>query len=776
MKRIRKAARIGIAGWLAFLVPALAWHGQAAETGVQVASAQDVTWLSLGTNENDSMPIGNGDLAANVWTEQDGSLVVLLAKSDAWTELGKLVKLGRLRLSMVPNPFAGSPGFSQKLFVENGSVEIKSGSNTLRVWVDANRPVMEIQAHMDKPSHFKASLELWRTSHSLRGASPEKGAMYEVGSDSMPVDFEADTVLAGGGQSVAWCHYNMKSIFPWALRQEHLDSLVSKFPDPLLHRCFGGMLQGPGLTASSSTSLESKEPQTDFRMQATVLTQTNVQEVKDWQDDLENLGREEAKTSQAAAWREHQLWWSHFWNRSWILVEGDADAARVTHGYVMQRYMMAASSRGAFPVKFNGGLFTVGHDLPEDANSSNGSHNPDYRAWGNCYWNQNNRLLYWPLLESGDEDLIKPWFDMYSDDLPLEEARNQMYYHQNGASYPETMFFFGLPSLHDFGWNNPSNTIQSAWQRYHIQGGLEVVAQMLDAEEDTGDLEFARKQLVPVADAVVTYYGQHWPLDETGHIRMAPSQSLETYQLDAVNPTPDIAGLRSDIPRLLALSQGLATEEQKSRWTRIYNELPPIPLGRTTASGRVPPMGIGATNGLETILPAEHYGKTHNSENPELYVAFPYHLMGVGKPGLELARIAYKARRSPQKTCWGQDGTEAAALGLTSEAQATAVAEFTNYGDERFPWFWRPAHDWIPDLDNGGSGMMTLESMLMQCDGKKILLLPAWPSNWSAQFKLHAPFSTVVEGTVSRGRVVRWKVFPASRAGDVKVWREQMGR
>jgi hypothetical protein len=46
--------------------------------------ANDVKWTSLGRSENDSMPIGNGDLAANVWTEQNGDLVLLVAKSDAW--------------------------------------------------------------------------------------------------------------------------------------------------------------------------------------------------------------------------------------------------------------------------------------------------------------------------------------------------------------------------------------------------------------------------------------------------------------------------------------------------------------------------------------------------------------------------------------------------------------------------------------------------------------------------------------------------------------------
>src|SRR5882762_5749300 len=50
-------------------------------------TVNDVTWTELGHNENDSMPIGNGDLAANVWTEQNGDLMLLVAKADAWTEL-----------------------------------------------------------------------------------------------------------------------------------------------------------------------------------------------------------------------------------------------------------------------------------------------------------------------------------------------------------------------------------------------------------------------------------------------------------------------------------------------------------------------------------------------------------------------------------------------------------------------------------------------------------------------------------------------------------------
>jgi hypothetical protein len=64
-------------------------------------AGNDVIWMKLGTNENDSMPIGNGDLAANVWTEQNGGIVVLIAKSDAWSENGQLLKSQVARMSIL---------------------------------------------------------------------------------------------------------------------------------------------------------------------------------------------------------------------------------------------------------------------------------------------------------------------------------------------------------------------------------------------------------------------------------------------------------------------------------------------------------------------------------------------------------------------------------------------------------------------------------------------------------------------------------------------------
>lgn len=729
--------------------------------GNSFVAENDAVWSSLGTNENDSMPIGNGDLAANVWTEQNGDLVFLVAKSDAFTEWGKLVKLGRIRVQLSPNPFVNPAGFTQTLHLKNSSIEIKSGKNTLEIWADANHPTIHIEANFEKPAALQAKVELWRTT------KPDKGGMFEL-AGPISLNTAADTILPPGAGQIAWCHFNPDSIYPIVLEEEHLGSIANKYPDPLLHRCFGAALTGTGLVATDKQTLKSTAPGKNWNLDLIALTETNAESPEAWQAHLNLLVKQENHVNRKRARAAHDQWWQDFWNRSWIHVTGADSAEKVSQGYVMQRYMMACSSRGAFPVKFNGGLFTVGHEMPEGKGSKNEDHGPDYRAWGNSYWNQNNRLLYWPLIASGDFDLLKPWFDMYLRALPLTKDRTQVYFHHDGASMPETMLFWGLPNLNDFGPNNPTTELQSAWQRYHIHGSLEVIAQMLDVYDSTQDKNLARQDIIPFADAIVTFYARHWPRDENGKIRMAPSQSLETYQVDAVNPTPDIAGLKSVLPRLLALPSNLTSSEQRDKWNETLNDLPPLPMGRTV-HGKVGNHGEGDTDGNAIILPAEKYGHPSNSENPESYVAFPYRLYGVGKPDLKLAQDTFLARRFPQNTCWGQDGTQASILGLTAIAKKTAIAEFTDYGDQRFRWFWNAGHDWIPDLDNGGSGMITLQNMLMQCDGKRIQLLPAWPPDWTADFKLHAPFQTTVEGRVENGKVTNLKVSPASRSTDIVV-------
>jgi hypothetical protein len=732
------------------------------------AKLNDVTWSSLGTNENNSMPLGNGDIALNVWTEQNGDLVLLLAKSDAWSENGQLLKLGRVRITLTPNPFAAPAAVTQTLKLETGEIEIQADGNLARVWVDANHPVVHVEVQAKQPLQLEAKAESWRTkSYHLGPRAVSRAGFFEWGNNPDGLDFLPDTILSAQNNSVAWCHLNGGSIYPLVFEREHLEALLPKYPDPLLHRCFGVIMKGPGLASCDDKTLKTTGAAGSLRLDLYALTQQTTTP-ESWAATLRRLIATAEPVNIKAACQAHRQWWKEFWDRSWIQVAGTPDAAKVSQSYAIQRFMTACAGRGAQPIKFNGSLFTVGHDLPDGVTSTEGNHDPDFRAWGASFWNQNTRLVYWPLIASGDYDLLSPWFNMYVQALPLVKDRTRLYFHHDGGAFVETIYFWGLPNVNDFGWNNPGPELQSEWMRYHIQGGLEVLAQMLDRYDYTQDDRFARDTLLPMADAVITYYDQHWPREPDGKIHLEPAQAIETYQKNAVNPTPDIAGLMSVLPRLLALPPTLTSKPQQSLWSKVLKDLPPLPMGRT-ARGKLPPNGQGDRDGKPIILPAQKYGGPKNSENPELYTVFPYRLLGAGKLGLGLARNTYTARLYPFSKCWGQDGMESAILGLTAEAKKTVIEEFTSYGDQQFRWFWSKNSDWIPDMDNGGAGMMTLQLMLMQCDGKRIQLLPAWPADWPADFKLRAPCQTTVEGHVEHGKVTQLKVVPARRAKDVVI-------
>ena len=88
-------------------------------------------------------------------------------------------------------------------------------------------------------------------------------------------------------------------------------------------------------------------------------------------------------------------------------------------------------------------------------------------------------------------------------------------------------------------------------------------------------------------------------------------------------------------------------------------------------------------------------------------------------------------------------------------------------GHVLFPAFWGPNFDWVPDQEHGGVLMKATQSMLMQVDGEKIFLLPAWPGDWNVNFKLHAPKQTTIECRLENGAVVDLKVTPESRRQDI---------
>jgi alpha-L-fucosidase 2 len=746
---------------LAFLAAASPACADATPVLEQLA-AHNVVWDSPSQDMHGSMPIGNGDLAANFWVEPSGDLVFYLSKSDSWDADQELLKLGRVRIRL-DKPFVrdGRP-FRQELDLARGCIVVESGTGedktTVDFWIDANRPVVNVEIKGAEAFTAQVTLEHW-PKETYTNRPTQSTDIAKINAAAAPEALRGDTILPAEDNTIRWYYRNTESIFADTLKNQHLGHAVGKFHDPLLNLTFGGLIAGKGFVTKDDRTLATAAPVKSLDMRIHALT-AQTPEAAAWVLQLGSLRAANDQVAAAESRPAHEQWWKDFWTRSWIFPEGTEEAKAVGRAYALQRWIQAGAARGSYPIKFNGSLFTV--DGFMDKKGDMKEFGPDWRRWGGCYWFQNTREPYWAMLYSGDYDQMEPLWKMYRDAVPLLKERTKTYFNHDGIFCSETIHPWGPNKQGDFGYDNPEFYPKNGFIRLYWDSGIELSQMMLDRYAHAPSEEFAKNTLVPIADGVVTFYEQHYPKPEPGKPRFTPAMSLETWHT-AEDPAPVIVGLRTVLTRLLELPESLSTPEQRAKWTRLLAELPETPMAEE--------------NGKKWILPARTFSNKRNSENPELYAVFPYRNFGLGKPDLDTAIETWNRRLVKATGGWRQDSIQAALLGLTDEAKGYIVRNSTEptligqmpHKPSRFPAFWGPNFDGTPDQCQGSVTLIALQRMLMQCDGDTIRLAPAWPKDWNANFKLHAPKNTTLEGRVENGKLTDLKVTPETRRKDVVI-------
>ena len=693
------------------------WAGMSGATAEALAEA-DVVWDSPSADEMGSMPAGNGDVAASLWVESNGDVIFYLAKNDAFSDhpagLRGLVKLGRLTLRTSPPLFQPGDRFEQRLAVREGRIHLKTPKIALNFRVDANDPTV----HLD-----------WTSAEPLAAELRFDSTHLEVTNDGN--NFVSPDVLVEGTEDLTWL---------WRAEKPRVPA-QNNFG-------WGVSFRGDGWTHPEANTLKSKGPERSGHLVGTV----ESGRFAPGPDRLASLRKRIAEAAaHAPAEAAHLRWWSQFWDRSWILIRGSDAAKSVSDAWIWQRYQNACTSRGNYPIKFNGSLFNV--SMPWVARTKGTvrtNQNPaDHREWGARYWFQNTRPMYWPMLASGDYDLMKPLFRMYREMLETNRAQVLSQWGHAGSYFAETSPFFG-------GFEKFSNASPGVYTRHYYTPVLELTAMMLDYYAHTQDEAFAREMLLPTAQDGLDFFFGHFGKDDNGKLLLDPDNCIEMYW-KTKNPLPDIAGLHWVLQGLLNLPGPLTAEDQKKEWRARLEALPPVPQG--------------TSNGKSVLLPAETWGAPRNTENPEFYAVYPFRLYGVGKKDLDVALNTWDLRKIRMLGCWHQDPVDAALLGRADECEKMmidiSIGKKHRGNGMRFPGFWGPGHDYTPDVDHGGNLMNALQSMLIQCDGDKIRLLPAWPKRWNADFQLTAPKNTSVHGVVKEGRLVSVDVTPSERRKDV---------
>jgi len=753
-------------------------EGQKIPPVEQQISDYNPVWTSQSTGSGSSMPCGGGDIGLNVWVEK-GELLFYMARSGTFDENNALLKLGRVRIKLSPNPFEGKT-FKQELILRDGYISISAAngelSATIKIRADVFHPLVQVEISSSKALSATFAYESWRSADKpLKGRENNSNSWKwapqgDVKTFKDEISFEHNSVL--------FYHRNRETtVFDAAVKQQGLESMKDSLSDPLKNLTFGGIMQGDNLRPAGNSSgtylntayrgwkLKAIKPARKFNMRI-VLHTAQTSTPGTWKDQLKSTVTTVASTQKTAALKTTK-WWNDYWDRSFIFIEAKPGSPewQIARNYQLFRYLLGCNAYGTMPTKFNGGLFTSD---PVTVDSSY-RFTPDFRNWGGgTYTAQNQRLVYWPMLKSGDADLMKPQFEFYLHALGNAKRRTRFYWNHEGAAFTEQMENFGLPNPAEYGWKRPDGYDKgmeyNAWLEYEWDTALEFCLMILETQRYEGiDIS----SYLPLISNCLTFFDAHYQylalqrgskaLDAKGHLVLYPGSGAETYKM-AYNSSSTIAGLKTVLTRLLELPEGPAAAKQKQQWADMLE--------------RIPPLSFREFGGHPTIAPAVHWERINNTESPQLYPVFPWGIYGLGKAGLDTAINTYQydtdALKFRSHVGWKQDNIFAARLGLTKEAERLTLLKMKDSG-RRFPAFWGPGFDWVPDHNWGGSGMTGMQEMLLQTDGRKIMLFPAWPKEWDTHFKLHAPYQTTVEAVLRNGKVEVLKVNPESRRKDIVI-------
>ncbi|MHC4464671.1 MAG: DUF5703 domain-containing protein [Planctomycetota bacterium] len=757
-----KLAAVNIVGF--FVTALLLSTADARNT--DILSTYNVIWNSQSANAGESMPVGGGDIGLNVWVENN-ELLFYIGRSGTFDENNHMLKLGRVRLKLDPNPFSKEGEFRQELKLRQGYIKITGKaaetSAIIKIWVEVFHPVVHVDIDSDTAVSVTTQYENWRTTARELPADDRKSrfpCMSLVGYPGKVTVYPDH--LEHRNNTVLWYHRNRDDdlLFDKEMKQQELEEVKDVIWNPLKDRTFGGLMKGEGMVSAGKSSgryahtdfkawnLRSQSAQKSHKLKIYLHT-AQSKTVKRWKKVLYRLVRE-ADRSEESAWDKHQAWWKQFWDRSHVFINFDRPDPndkgwQIGRNYQLFRYMLGCNAYGKWPTKFNGSFFTYD---PAFVRNKRGvkTESPDFRTWGGGYRRA----------------------------LPAAELRTKVYWGHEGCSFTEQLENFGLPVGSCYGWLNGTSRwglrkpdtprgVQSIGCVYQFGHQLDFSFMMLEYYRYSGrDIS----AYIPFIESSVTFFDEHYqfrhkqrtgkPLDENGHLVIFPSRACESY-VDAKNPSDVIAGLKVVLSRLLELPDELVPSTKKEKLRAMLERVPPLPLKQK--------------DGRSYLAGAEEWSRFAVGEIPQLYAVFPYGHYGIGRPNLKLARFTWTdslmTRQKKMREPWYQGGIFTAKLGFTDEAKEIAIFKL-GVGRPRFPGF-RDTDDWCPDHNWLGAGMIGLQEMLMQAVGQKIYLFPAWPKDWDVDFKLHPPYQTVVEGVFRNGEVETLKVTPKKRNKDVKM-------
>jgi alpha-L-fucosidase 2 len=723
----------------------------------------DIVYKTPAYEGFEGFPIGNGDMGGMIWNTNSG-IEVQINKNDLFDQSHEESR-STLRGGARINIDLGAPGFEWiyidsfdgRLSLQNAEVTLNAKTpfieSNVSSWVAPGKNVWCFQIKskctdlLKDGTKFKVSLERWG-SRAFPGWYGYFSKDTKSGLGNTNVRIRENTlVLEDSFQGLKFsvaCRILGEETTPEIISQNRLE----------LRSVASQSARDIALIVSMVTSNESADPT---------------------RSAIELLRNFESKTIQKEN-ELHKQWWENFWKQSFVHLEDDY----IENTYYLRRYLMASSSRGKFPVMFNGGLWTWNHDV---------------RNWVTPHhWNTQQQ--YWGLSAQNDCELMLPYLNTYFRLIPKAQEHAKKRGAENAILWAEPHDYFGSMTFWDRGdmLNNftPASQIAGLFWEYF---------------QFTSDTAFLEQKAYPFMKKAAEFYVQKLQWDSLKHeYFIYPSQTYENpHSNNLKNPITDRNVIISNFRNCIRAANILKLDQAKIKeWQKVLDHLWPIPYHTIPGSGEVI-AHAWYPNG--DIFPKiEERGPWLSHFSASTSSVFPANLIGIDEAGSrEYAAMVNMIRhRSPARNAISPEPIVAARLGLGEDVlnmMQNGIRRIQHFPQGLFynidHWYnlsiymdslkkpdLTAQRDYIYDershypnklpakpfiqcgLEPQSIYGATINEMLLQSNEGKIRIFPAVPDNWATAFTLLARGAFVVSSEIRKDGSIPG-VYIESRKGNV---------
>lgn len=797
-------------------------HAQPNPTGDnntrRVISASDLVYTKPVVRSEEGIPIGNGRMGSLVWTTRN-RLHFQINRADVYANNCESNSFNEAHndycggcaffdVELEGDPFPDS-GFRQHLSVYDGMLEIAGEGLQVRIVPFMNLDVIAV------------------TIEKHGAGIPIAGVLRMLRYETKFFGRESEALAERHAIKV---RHRSQSALSTLLADKDRIALTQEFTEgtfcckSAVAISFAGQHGEPEVRTETDVSLTAREANTVTILISSAATFEHEQNVAALAFEQLEHAHEEGS---AALERASRQWWHDFWSGSIVELhseDGEADFVQQSYHYFL--YLMAATSRGKLPPKFNGMLWNTAGDL---------------RMWGAQHWFTNLGCYYHAMPATGRFELMDPMYTMYSSMSEACSRAASQQWGSQGMYIPETVYFDGLEKLPDpiaaemrelyllhKPWEKRSEAFvdfaqtkhpySSRWNwiasghwsagRYvtvergfgpygptsHMFSSTAKVAWLYwQRYEFTQDASWLRERAYPMLRGSVEFYRNHPNLkkDGDGRYHMHWSNSGEPV-FGARDSLEDIACMRAVTAVLLRASALLGIDEaMRPAWAEFLDHLAPFPTSDMPEALR--PDGYAGkrvfVNGLKPCIKADRIPTGWLPDINSLPVWW-FDFCCAESSNQELKDLAQATfdqllseglHRDTKVGPLSMMAIAAATLGRADAVRIMIPSQMRSAPDERSIWYKKAGllenrmtlREGAQALhaEHLGRASEALHRALLQSappspgEDPILRLFPAWPPEWEARYTLRARGGFSVTASIRKGTISEVKLI--SHAGSV---------